>query len=213
MVAPVVGNLNRRDIIIARRNLVDRRVELLLVAGVPASNPAAPALVRNDDYWDIQLASVYVPQGATEILQANITDTRMDEDLCGICKSLVDTIDFSQFAIQFADFFAGYEASVQQRYQLYDAAMGQRTDDAAEAYAAWLATLGQYKDGAEADFGAWFQHIQDVASSIELGELAGTVVDMDGRLDAIEGSLEQMPRYNQPAQLGVCRLGAMHLGN
>ena len=85
--------LPRFDTIVARLDTSDgvRSIRLEVVSGSPAESPAAPDPVRTDTTHDLTLALVYVPAGADEITDANLTDVRDNEWYCGYVQSLVDT--------------------------------------------------------------------------------------------------------------------------
>lgn len=85
--------LPRFDIVVARLDMSDavRSISLQVVSGTPAATPAAPEPVRTADMHDLVLALVYVPAGASEIVDANLTDVRANEWYCGYVHSLVDT--------------------------------------------------------------------------------------------------------------------------
>ena len=92
--------LNRIDDIVLRLDIVNRSIGLAVITGTPASAPAAPAIVRNDSYYDLKLAQVYINAGALQVIQQKITDTRLDSNVCGIITGLVDHLDTSAFAAQ-----------------------------------------------------------------------------------------------------------------
>lgn len=92
--------LNRIDDIVLRLDIVNRSIGLAVITGTPASAPTAPAIVRNDSYYDLKLAQVYINAGAVQIIQQKITDTRLDSNVCGIITSLIDQLDTSAFAAQ-----------------------------------------------------------------------------------------------------------------
>lgn len=66
-------------------------------------------LVRGGSVYDLKIAEVTVPVGAVTISDANITDTRSNENVCGFVKGLVDVVDtndlFSQFDAIFNNWF------------------------------------------------------------------------------------------------------------
>lgn len=75
----ITGNASgnpRIDMVVARADFVNDRIELDVLAGTPAVTPAAPALTQNTVMWEIPLAEVAVAAGATSIVTANITDLR-----------------------------------------------------------------------------------------------------------------------------------------
>lgn len=85
--------LPRFDIVVARLDASDsvRAITLQVVSGAPAESPTAPEPMRTADVHDLVLALVYVPAGATSIVEANLTDVRDNEWYCGYVHSLVDT--------------------------------------------------------------------------------------------------------------------------
>lgn len=80
------SSLKRIDRIIARMDDSDsvRSIEIYKKEGVSSTTPTAPELVRESNYYEIVLADIYVMPGATEITNANIVDTRLDRELCGM---------------------------------------------------------------------------------------------------------------------------------
>jgi hypothetical protein len=102
------GVLDRIDRVVVRADRTERRIYVAVIEGDPASSPVAPELVRDADYYDLSLATIYVAAGATEITQADITDTRLDPEVCGIVSSLIrpDTTGwFEQFQAAFDAWF------------------------------------------------------------------------------------------------------------
>jgi len=89
----------RFDIVVARRDLSNavRDIVLDVVKGVPASTPVAPAPVRNATIWELCLAIVKIPANVGMVQQQNITDTRLDRNLCGIVAATMTDIDTSRF--------------------------------------------------------------------------------------------------------------------
>ena len=57
------------------------------------------------------MAQIYVAAGATKITQANITDTRSNNSVCGIVTGTVKEMDYSQFASQFNGYYEGFKQS------------------------------------------------------------------------------------------------------
>ena len=78
------ASLNRIDRIILRLDYQERTISIVKLIGTAASTPEVPALTRDEDYYEISLAQVYIAAAATEILADDITDEREDEDACGL---------------------------------------------------------------------------------------------------------------------------------
>jgi len=73
---------SRYDSIVAGINKTTRSGYLKVVKGAWAGSPPAP--VRDETYYEIVLAHVYVGPGVAEILDAAITDKRTDAAVCGL---------------------------------------------------------------------------------------------------------------------------------
>lgn len=80
------ASLARIDRVVFRLDEVNRLMEFDVLKGTPASSPVAPALTQGADVYELCLAEIRVPAGATTILANYITDTRLDADLCGVAS-------------------------------------------------------------------------------------------------------------------------------
>ncbi|EQC1536956.1 hypothetical protein [Clostridium botulinum] len=99
------GVLNRIDRVVLRMDTAERKIYSYVKKGQFASSPVAPTLQRDADAYELALADVAVNKGAISITQANITDLRLDKNLCGIVHGTVDQIDvttlFNQYSTRF----------------------------------------------------------------------------------------------------------------
>ena len=86
------GSNPRIDRIVVRLSQISRSVQIAVVDGTPAATPVAPALTRTSDIYELGIADVLVPTAATSIVSNNITDTRMNINLCGLVNSLVSAV-------------------------------------------------------------------------------------------------------------------------
>lgn len=108
---PAGGTYPRIDTIVVERNDTNREITIEYVKGTYSGNTPTPtAPVRSAGVYQIVLAQIYVGAGVTEVTQANITDTRADNNLCGWVVGTVDRVDVEQMTAQAqADFDAWYE--------------------------------------------------------------------------------------------------------
>lgn len=163
---PANGIYPRIDTIVVERNDTDRDIFLKVVKGDYSNlnDPVPTPPVRGGGIYQLVLAQIYVGAGATEITQANITDTRSDPDLCGIVTGTVEEMDFSQFAAQFqayyVEFVTGHEAEFEQ----------------------WM-------QGEENTFIAWVATLHDILDSETAGHLQLEIDGLDDRLDIVEDEL------------------------
>lgn len=92
----------RIDTIVARlnTNLSGRSISLEVLTGTAAAAPAAPAITRAGNIYDLRLADINIPAGATAITASMITDTRLDAG-CGVATARPEVLDttaiFSQY--------------------------------------------------------------------------------------------------------------------
>lgn len=86
------GSNPRIDRIVVRLSQVSRSIQLAVVDGTPAATPSAPALTRTSDVYELGIADVLIPAAATSIATNNITDTRLNTNLCGLVNSLVTAV-------------------------------------------------------------------------------------------------------------------------
>lgn len=91
-------SLDRIDRVVLRLNLATRDIDLYVKKGIAAAIPIAPILVRpqpnqGGDIYEIGIADVFIAKNTTGITQQRITDTRMNNELCGIVINLIDSID------------------------------------------------------------------------------------------------------------------------
>ena len=79
------GTQPRIDRIVVRLNLStdSRQVLPAIKQGTPAATPKAPELTRAGEIYEISLAQIYVPAGAAQVTDAQITDERANEAVCG----------------------------------------------------------------------------------------------------------------------------------
>lgn len=85
-------SLPRIDRIVIRYDSGARAASLHVLQGTASSTPTAPAISRTELIYDLCLAEITRPAGSTSISTGQITDTRLDEALCGIVRDGVTGI-------------------------------------------------------------------------------------------------------------------------
>lgn len=91
---------DRIDIVVIELDKPNRMIALKVVKGTPATTPAPPALVRTSDIYQLCLAQCKVRKNASKVNQSDITDTRMDNSLCGYVTGVITQIDGSTLFTQ-----------------------------------------------------------------------------------------------------------------
>ena len=76
------AELDRIDRIVVRYDKFERSIKTVVIKGTPALTPTPPAILRNENQFDLVLADIRINKATTEITTANITDMR-ESELCG----------------------------------------------------------------------------------------------------------------------------------
>ena len=98
---PADGVLKRIDRIVLRLDHLNRQIVLSVLKGTPASTPTASLLTRTSDIYELGIADILINNGDTAILQENITDQRLNNDLCGIVHGTVEQVNTSEIFNQY----------------------------------------------------------------------------------------------------------------
>ncbi|MEA4894229.1 MAG: hypothetical protein VB064_03105 [Oscillospiraceae bacterium] len=107
------GAHSRIDRIVIKLDLINRQFKSAVKKGVASVNPAAPTLTRTSDVWEMALADILVGAGVSSIVEANITDKRFDNVLCGVVSGVVDQIDTTNLFAQYNDEFNTWFTTIQ----------------------------------------------------------------------------------------------------
>jgi hypothetical protein len=117
------------------------------LTGTFSSSPIAPQITRSAEQYDLKIAEISIPAGTTAITQSLITDTRLDNAVCGIVTGVVQQVDTTTLYQQIQDDLTRF-----------------RTSNEA-AFDAWLQTM---KDIPPEDAAAYLQNQID---AIQTGKL------------------------------------------
>lgn len=113
------SSMNRIDRIVLHLDTAQtsRSITIQVKKGTPALTPTAPNLTRTGSVYELSLAQIAVTANTTAITQADITDERPDNTLCGWVTGLIEQIDttnlFAQFTASFNQWFSDIKSEVQ----------------------------------------------------------------------------------------------------
>lgn len=79
-------SLPRIDRIVLQLDYTERRFNIVVKKGTAAASPVPPSLMRNMQKWELSLARISVPAGATDFSAANLIDERPDKSVCGFAS-------------------------------------------------------------------------------------------------------------------------------
>lgn len=92
---------SRIDCVVLRYDAAAKKTSLTVLEGTPdSSTPTAPAITRTALVYDLCLAQIARPAGSSAVTSADLTDTRLDEELCGIMRDGVTGIPTDQLLQQ-----------------------------------------------------------------------------------------------------------------
>ena len=97
---PADGTLSRIDVVVLRLDKDNNAPQTLLRKGAFSNAPTFTAPVRDTHADEIYVASVFVGPGAVKISQADVTDLRMDESVCGVMRDGITGIPTAQLQEQ-----------------------------------------------------------------------------------------------------------------
>lgn len=110
LTVPVANpTMNRYDSVVLGLDYQNRQITPYIKSGSPAASPSAASLTRSSSLYEIEIARVYVPTGASYVSQSRIQDMRPDTTRCGFVTGLINQIDtsdlFAQFTAAFNEWF------------------------------------------------------------------------------------------------------------
>lgn len=111
------SSYNRKDIIVVCLDLVERKITVKYKPGIASANPQEPELIRNSDVHELKLASISVRSGSQSILQSDVTDTRLNKNVCGIVDNIVKSVDTTEIFNQYMDYWQRKKAENEQAWQ------------------------------------------------------------------------------------------------
>lgn len=114
----VADSSPRIDTVVLRRDLSGTVNDFVaaVVKGTPSASPVAPALTRDGTIWEIGLADVYIPANSTSVSQSNITDTRLDNNRCGLVAAILTDLDTTTVHMQFYSLLQEMRGTLQSVY-------------------------------------------------------------------------------------------------
>lgn len=132
------GVLHRIDSVVVRWNHSQRIIRLAVKKGVAATNPVAPAVQRDDDFYELKLADIYIKAGTTKITQSSITDKRLNTQECGLVIGVVQQLDPDEFGIQLETYISEFIAEHDAWKTATQTDIEQWASDFKTSYANWF---------------------------------------------------------------------------
>lgn len=190
------GVNNRIDRLVLRWSKQSRSIVSMVIKGTPALAALPPELLRNDDFYDISLAQIRISRTGTQISASDITDERLNNDVCGLVHAVVDQIDttslYNQIQGDLDDYhnaaegvFQNYQQLVIDRYAAYIEDITRHEDDAQVFYDAFIQDLQNYKTDFQADLASWVETLKDILDSETASHLQNEIEALQSRVPAV----------------------------
>lgn len=127
------NTLNRVDRVVLQFDTASNLTAIRLKTGTPAVAAQPPDILQNHNQYELGLCTISVPAGSAAISAADVTDTRADEDVCGVMRDGVTGIPTAQLiaqwrAAQAAQVAAGQSLLDQLREEIKDGSAYSKTE-------------------------------------------------------------------------------------
>ena len=109
------NTLNRVDRVVLQFDTASNLTAIRLKTGTPAVAAQPPAILQNHSQYELGLCTISVPAGSAAISAADVTDTRADDDVCGVMRDGVTGIPTAQLLQQWQAAQAAQEADARQQ--------------------------------------------------------------------------------------------------
>lgn len=149
------GVLSRVDLVVLRWSNSERNMYLTVIEGTPSANPAVPQIRRDADFYDLELAQINVGAGVVGITQSNITDMRMNTNVCGYVTGVIEQVDTTDLWNQFQDYFSKFKSTNEKDYNDWTAYQKQAYLD---YIAAAEAAYDQFIATSKTNYNTWVQN-------------------------------------------------------
>lgn len=109
------GLLSRIDRVVVRVDAIENEPQLIVKKGQFGSSPVAPLLQRDADAYELGIHDILIRPGTIEIIQGDISDLRLNEELCGIMRDGVTGIPTQQLYDSWQSWFAAIKKDTTQK--------------------------------------------------------------------------------------------------
>ncbi|MBD5587631.1 hypothetical protein [Clostridium botulinum] len=160
------GVLHRIDKIVLRYDVVEREIRAKIKKGEFASEPKAPQLTRDADMYELGLADIKVNAGSISITQVDITDLRLNKEVCGIVHGTIDQVDTTTIFNQYLEWYKNITGKTEQDLQ-------------------------DIKGNLETDFNIWFNGVKNILSGDVAGNLLNLINKNKESIDTIQNNVDE----------------------
>lgn len=215
LIVPVASsNQNRTDSVVLRLDLPNRKLAL-------AYKSNDTTVTRNEHIYELQLATVNVDRYVTVVNNANITDKRADENVCGYASPF-EKVNVSgleqQYSNKLYNTFNTFEKAGNKKASDFTSFITRLQEQVNKKAIEQTSEQDNIKNQMKADFQAWFDLIKDSLSNKELTKLANRFDNFDVtslinvEIPKAKGYIVTQVLYQEYA-LGLVPLGTEPVGS
>lgn len=172
--SPGDATLNRIDRIVIRCDYTERKMSVSVKKGALSASPVAPTLKRDADAYELALADIYVAKGALTVSQAAITDTRLNNSLCGLMHAVVNQVDTTTIFNQYQSWFNDYSNLKAGEFNTW-------TEEQKTTFELWRdmeeVLFSAWSTDQKTAFDAWFATVKDILDTNVAGNLFNRLED------------------------------------
>lgn len=165
------GSMNRIDRVVCVWDKEERDIHLEVRKGSASYTPIAPTRRWTEEYKELILADIYVAAGVITIKQEDITDERLNSDVCGLATpwEKVDTRAlYDQIQNNLENFQENFEASTEAFEKEHEQEISTWTSSQKDAFNTWVDTIKDILDETVAG------KLQNEIDALEDGQTGGT---------------------------------------
>lgn len=154
------GVLDRIDRISITLDTAEREIYAAVRESEYSYKPVAPQCRRTSEHLDYVVADVRVVAGSIKIVQANITDTRLSTELCGVAFPFW-RLDTQPFFAQLNSFYSEFVAKSDRSYQQFQEWQGDKKAEIEVWQAAEVKQTDDWQKKETDDFKEWANNFID----------------------------------------------------
>lgn len=166
------GVLDRIDRISVTLDTAEREIHAVVREGEYSYKPVAPQCRRTSEHLDYVVADVRVVAGAIKIVQANITDTRLSTELCGVAFPFWK-LDTQPFFAQLNSFYNEFVAKSDNSFKQFQDWQANKKEEIKVWQAAEEKQTDDWQKKETDDFTVWAEDFINKWESWLLGETKG----------------------------------------
>lgn len=210
---PADGILSRIDRISVMWMKEQKAIIADVLKGVPSYNPVPTSVRRNADYKDYVVADILVEAGAIRVLQKDITDQRLNDDVCGMCVGFLNQINTKKLYIQIQKDLEFFRETSEREFsewkKTFEEALQGWTGGKKDDFENWQREakdeMKEYFEMFQSTTEAWINHIKDSLDENAAANLQRQIDEMKYYY-VIEDTL-YVPQTSTSVAEGILMLG------